>query len=64
MIMHKTKDEQHIRLELTPEQLKTISANAKELSEGKIVIDMHDGKNAVGQIKVAECGYYSDSCCV
>ena len=62
--MDNTQEEHHIKLDLTPEQLKTFSANAKELSEGKIVIDIRDGKSDIGQIKIAECSYYSDTCCI
>jgi hypothetical protein len=58
------KDKQTIKLELTPEQRKVLSSNAKALSNGKLSIELFDEKSKIGEIKTAECAYYSDTCCV
>ncbi len=52
-----------IELKLTSDQLKTLSSNAKALSNGRLTIRIFDGEKLVGTMRAAECAYYSDTCC-
>ncbi len=58
------KKEESIKLVLTEEQLKTLSSQAKALSNGKLVIEFYNDNAKIGELKAAECAYYSDTCCV
>jgi hypothetical protein len=59
-----SEKKESVKLQLTKEQLKLLSSYAKELSKGELVIELFDEDEQIGEMKAAECGYYSDSCCV
>ncbi len=48
------KKEESIKLVLTEEQLKTLSSQAKALSNGKLVIEFYNDNAKIGELKAAE----------
>ncbi len=58
-----SKKEESFKLELTEDQLKILSSQAKDLSKGKLVIEIYNKDTKIGQLRAAECAYYSDTCC-
>ena len=59
-----SEKKESVKLQLTKEQLKLLSSYAKELSKGELVIELFDEDEHIGEMKAAECAYYSDTCCV
>jgi cell division inhibitor SulA len=60
----KKKRPQSLRLELSNEQLKALSARAKAATAGNLTIRLVSGDEVVGELKIAAYSYHGDTCCV
>ena len=53
-----------VELNLTAEQARALSAHAKEIAEGKVVLRMIEDGETLGDVKAGAYSYYGNTCCV